>query len=284
MSEITNATTSTSATPSLAMPSAPKHLSPRLSTSSAPTHHGSLSPSSIPSSPTSIHSAESAIFERDIELAVPAPTSHASHQPNPHRIPRARNTEQNVPSVLDSAAAILTGDEEDRDVDVEFASRTISRSPSPRSSMLLSGGSPAISIVSPPARPFSTELEPQTPGSMYYSLQNSPTAVSRDLPPVPRSPQSMATATSLPTSNHSKRLSFIAYSDLLASAPVSTVPLTSLTTEPVEPPHMLESSPSPSQTLPDEWEREGLGMGLEERLAALGSRPSTRPPSFVSAF
>ncbi|KAJ2912927.1 hypothetical protein MD484_g7481, partial [Candolleomyces efflorescens] len=110
------------------------------------------SPSSIPSSPTSIHSSSSAIFERDIEpilispmatspphssslfssapplpLASPSSgvgghhhvtsvssthsTSHSPHKPlDPHRIPRAKATEQleqSVPSVLDSAAAIL---------------------------------------------------------------------------------------------------------------------------------------------------------------------------------
>ncbi|KAF9522180.1 hypothetical protein CPB83DRAFT_864890 [Crepidotus variabilis] len=68
------------------------------------------SPTSIPSSPTSIRSSTSAIFERDIEPIVsPLPTS-AHHPPNPHRVPRAKGTEQlehSVPSVLDSAAAIL---------------------------------------------------------------------------------------------------------------------------------------------------------------------------------
>ncbi|KAF9477279.1 hypothetical protein BDN70DRAFT_896658 [Pholiota conissans] len=77
------------------------------------------SASSIPSSPTSVHSSSSAIFERDIEPLVPpspphhafSPTSpHTYQPPNPHRIPRARGSEsleQSVPSVLDSAAAIL---------------------------------------------------------------------------------------------------------------------------------------------------------------------------------
>ncbi|KJA15997.1 hypothetical protein HYPSUDRAFT_71681 [Hypholoma sublateritium FD-334 SS-4] len=80
---------------------------------------GSRSPNSIPSSPTSVHSSSSAIFERDIEPLVPpspphsytlSPTSPAYHPPNPHRIPRAKGTEAleaSVPSVLDSAAAIL---------------------------------------------------------------------------------------------------------------------------------------------------------------------------------
>ncbi|KDQ52326.1 hypothetical protein JAAARDRAFT_62061 [Jaapia argillacea MUCL 33604] len=77
---------------------------------------GSRSPSSIPSSPTSVHSSSSAIFERDIEPLAPSPSStlhhHHPHPPNPHRMPRSGNTqqiEQSVPSVLDSAAAVLTG-------------------------------------------------------------------------------------------------------------------------------------------------------------------------------
>lgn len=70
-------------------------------------------------SPSYRHSSSSAIFERDIEPLVPpspphsytlSPTSPAYHPPNPHRIPRAKGTEAleaSVPSVLDSAAAIL---------------------------------------------------------------------------------------------------------------------------------------------------------------------------------
>ncbi len=55
------------------------------------------------------HSSSSAIFERDIEpLVSPSPPNSS----NPHRIPRAKATEQlelSVPSVLDSAATILSG-------------------------------------------------------------------------------------------------------------------------------------------------------------------------------
>ncbi|KZP14823.1 hypothetical protein FIBSPDRAFT_1048596 [Athelia psychrophila] len=72
---------------------------------------GSKSPNSIPSSPTSVHSSSSAIFERDIEpLASPSPPHLGLHPANPHRTPRSKATEQldqSVPSVLDSAAAIL---------------------------------------------------------------------------------------------------------------------------------------------------------------------------------
>ncbi|KAG1851221.1 hypothetical protein C8R48DRAFT_726354 [Suillus tomentosus] len=130
------------------------HTSQHLNT----TRMGSRSPSSIPSSPTSAHSSSSAIFERDIEpMHPPSPPSH----PNPHRIARAKGTEQlehSVPSVLDSAASILAASspmEEDhisvlspsRDRDrlttSGFASpigslRSRSPSPSGRTSLLLS--------------------------------------------------------------------------------------------------------------------------------------------------
>ncbi|KXN84626.1 hypothetical protein AN958_12258 [Leucoagaricus sp. SymC.cos] len=68
---------------------------------------GSRSPNSIPSSPTSIHSSSSAIFEQDIEPIVPPSPPFLQ---NPPRIPRAKGTEQpehSIPSVLDSAASIL---------------------------------------------------------------------------------------------------------------------------------------------------------------------------------
>ncbi|KAI6039109.1 hypothetical protein EDC04DRAFT_2895670 [Pisolithus marmoratus] len=86
------------------------HTSQHLQTGSA--RVGSRSPSSIPSSPTSAHSSSSAIFERDIEpLGTASPPPSQTHPPNPHRIPRSKTTEQleqNVPSVLDTAAAVLT--------------------------------------------------------------------------------------------------------------------------------------------------------------------------------
>jgi len=66
----------------------------------------SRSPGPIPSSLTSVHSS-SAIFECDIE---PISCSPSYHLPNPRRTPRSRQTkqlDQSVPSVLDSAAAIL---------------------------------------------------------------------------------------------------------------------------------------------------------------------------------
>ncbi|PBK67106.1 hypothetical protein ARMSODRAFT_959778 [Armillaria solidipes] len=219
----------------------------RLSPSPCP-----LSPSSIPSSPTSVHSSSSAIFERDIEPTSPPP--QPAH-PNPHRIPRAKNTELSVPSVLDSAAAILT-DSHPGETDVEVlspaASPLASRNPSPRASMLL----PASSITPP-----------------------SPTAIARELSPSPSpSPNTAA-----------KRLSFLSYSDLLASNPTNTVSLSTLTTEPATPPHMpgLMDGGTVKGIGFDEWVREGLGMGLEERLEAVSGATSpvstrSRPVSVVN--
>ncbi|KAG6895673.1 hypothetical protein C0993_009317 [Termitomyces sp. T159_Od127] len=77
---------------------------------------------SIPSSPTSVHSSSSAIFERDIEPLSPAsPLTHIASPANAHRIPRSKTTEtieHSVPSVLDSAAAILTSIQNANDVAV----------------------------------------------------------------------------------------------------------------------------------------------------------------------
>ncbi|KAG6371050.1 hypothetical protein JVT61DRAFT_10587 [Boletus reticuloceps] len=93
-----------------------------------------------------------------------------------------------------------------------------------------------------------------------------------------------------PTHAASKRLSFMSYSDLLASTPVSLVPLSSFTTcaSSETPPHIPSVTGfAHSQSRPGsihgrdrdsiallddiggEWEREGLGKGLEERLEAL---------------
>jgi len=98
------------------------------------------------------------------------------------------------------------------------------------------------------------------------------------------------------------RLSFISYSDLLSSTPASTLPLASLTTSASSadpPPHIpaLTTTPaSPARSpatslrgltvhrdsvlddLGGEWEREGLGTGLEERLEALIAIPPLPHP------
>lgn len=98
------------------------------------------------------------------------------------------------------------------------------------------------------------------------------------------------------------RLSFISYSDLLSSTPASTLPLASLTTSASSadpPPHipaLIATPASPARSpatslrglavhrdsilddLGGEWEREGLGTGLEERLEALIAIPPLPHP------
>ncbi|KAG2088760.1 uncharacterized protein F5147DRAFT_755630 [Suillus discolor] len=307
------------------------HTSQHLNT----TRMGSRSPSSIPSSPTSAHSSSSAIFERDIEpMHPPSPPSH----PNPHRIARAKGTEQlehSVPSVLDSAASILAASspmEEDyisvvspsRDRDrlttSGFASpigslRSRSPSPSGRTSLLLSipsqqgpitplnlstpgvgAGSPQrLSIqTSPLAFPSkqgtsgkaSAAPSISTPASVYYStlssVEPSPTTTTAEhpssaLPPIAistLSPSSTYTSSPYirpitishppsPTHGPTKRLSFMSYADLLASTPASMVPF-----------GRERDSIAMLDDVGGEWQREGLGRGLEEILEALMIVPS----------
>ncbi|THH16754.1 hypothetical protein EW146_g3928 [Bondarzewia mesenterica] len=359
---------------------------------------GSRSPVSIPSSPTSVHSSSSAIFERDIEPISPNPPQ----QSHPHRTPRGKMSEQldhSVPSVLDSAAAVLTSTSspaDDQNIAVvapvsDFGSRSgfgspsrmSSRSPSPhsalganRANLLMNLPSPSPSLTlplplvpstsppasqSPPQRPTVQTQQfpsatstsgisagPQPPGafpvsatptSSFFpvsSTASSPTTTAREhapdtfptpthtsndasevMPPVTGFPLSanLPSATSANSNGlavshppspraHTKRLSFMSYTDLLSSTPTSTLPLSSFTTSVSDPPPHLPSVLGVPQMqagsagssihgdrrssfyggerdvregregmlLDDvggEWEREGLGQGLEERLEAL---------------
>ncbi|KAI0321120.1 hypothetical protein OF83DRAFT_1274794 [Amylostereum chailletii] len=285
---------------------------------------GSLSPASMPSSPTSVHSSSSAIFERDIE-PISLPSSQTSHPPNPHRIPRGKATEQldhAVPSVLDSAAAVLASSDDSISVVAPAlpspeltssrsgvaspVSRMSSRSPSPAPGRMRALPSPSPSLVQTQPSAASTatnESGPRLPGAYI------PTPISTSPPPEPSSPlQSISPNTSglsHPPSPHAaaKRLSFLSYTDLLSSAPSSTVPLSSLTTAATAmdpPPHLPSVLGLPQQHVGSsaggstrsswyadlrdvregreglfveeaggEWEREGLGQGLEERLESL---------------
>ena len=143
--------------------------------------------------------------------------------------------------------------------------------------------------------PVASLPEPNAPFQYTHpsSNTNSPNAGFSPLLPSSHPPS--------PTHAAKKRLSFISYSDLLSSTPTSTLPLSSLTTsastfEP--PPHIpgvsglgivpgsigegLASERSSIRggvthhgkresillldNVGGEWERQGLGMGLEERL------------------
>ncbi|KAI0795086.1 hypothetical protein C8Q75DRAFT_803923 [Abortiporus biennis] len=184
----------------LASPSREHKLSNRNSQHLRTHRLGSRSPASIPSSPTSVHSSSSAIFERDIEPINPSPP--LLH--DPHRMPRGKNTEQldqSVPSVLDSAAEILTASAPDEDTLDTISilapiplddsrsgftspiSRLSSRSPSPtgtRKSTLMTLPSPSPSFTLP------------------LPLQQL-----HQLPPIPRSssPQEMGARPTLHTSS-----------------------------------------------------------------------------------
>ncbi|KAF8989493.1 hypothetical protein BDQ17DRAFT_1373127 [Cyathus striatus] len=262
----------------------------------APPHHlrtneallGAHSPSSMPSSPASIRSISSAIFERDIEPISPPMLSPPNQ--NPHRIPRARSTEQlehAVPSVLDSAAAVLASiaDEEVEVVaPVNMSVDAVGLSPrSGFASPIGSLRSRTPSIVAPPSPRNTGEPSALSLTSSSSTTSTSPTG----------------------TAHVSKRLSFMSYSDLLSSTPATSQPLSSLTTSASTqdpPPHIptvTQIALSPAGSRPPsirgrkrdsiliddvggEWEREGLGRGLEERLEeAVGSQvshPPTQPP------
>ncbi|KAJ7090932.1 hypothetical protein B0H15DRAFT_837362 [Mycena belliarum] len=260
---------------------------------------GSKSPSSIPSSPTSVHSSSSAIFERDIE---PFHISNATPgaKKDPHRTARSKNTEtleQSVPSVLDSAASILASMSSDEGDSIAVIG------PAPLSSAGLMDQGTIRSRSSGFASPIGS-FRSRSPSPSMRANRNSlllniptpgPSAHAPSLPsPSPASASPPPTARqfdgAVPAAN--KRLSFVSYADLLASTPTSTQPLSALTSPASSPAHIPgvalaaegEASGAASlrnfgfgigdedRTMDDvggEWEREGLGRGLEERLEAL---------------
>ncbi|KAG5644123.1 hypothetical protein DXG03_009069 [Asterophora parasitica] len=217
----------------------PRHLHP---------HSPARSPNSIPSSPTSVHSSSSAIFERDIEpLSPPSPQHHSTHL---HRAPRSKATEQiehSVPSVLDSAAAILASIEGTNDVSIVtpapeahflsgsgFASPIgsfRSRSPSPtigslgRNSLLLSSPQRASSSAarSPPSIQTNLAQPPPvivTPTSAHFSVADESDTAPNDQilsTPPPGGFSSLPALSSSPASSY------------LASQPNSPLSATSVT-------------------------------------------------------
>ncbi|KAJ7141126.1 hypothetical protein C8R44DRAFT_762777 [Mycena epipterygia] len=290
---------------------------------------GSRSPSSIPSSPTSVHSSSSAIFERDIEPLHLSPVLPSSKK-DPHRTARSKNTEileQSVPSVLDSATSILSsmGSEDGDSISViapapssaglldqgtvrsrssGFTSpigsfRSRSPSPSPRTANRNS-----LLLNIPPAGALGQHQHVATPVPQFPSPPASSSPISAPLtarqfdPATPTSDSAHSTGTTRQASaNANKRLSFVSYADLLSSTPTATQPLSALTSPASSPSHIpgvsisepgagsaYGGSGAPSlrnfgfglgdedRTMDDvggEWEREGLGRGLEERLEAL---------------
>jgi hypothetical protein len=131
---------------------------------------------------THSHSSSSAIFERDIEPITPSPP-HPSH---PHRTPRGKATEQldhAVPTVLDSAATVLSSPTDDQLIAIVapatsevaslsgLSSRLSSRSPSPTRGranvpfMNLPSPSPSLTLPLPaqPVHVASQKFNVQTP-------------------------------------------------------------------------------------------------------------------------
>jgi hypothetical protein len=142
---------------------------------------------------THSHSSSSAIFERDIEPITPSPP-HVSH---PHRTPRGKATEQldhAVPTVLDSAAAVLSSPTDEQMIAVvapattEFPSFSglSSRSSSPTHGktnvplMNLPSPTPSLTPLPLPAHPGAQtpqKLVVQTPpGGLSIDATGAPSA------------------------------------------------------------------------------------------------------------
>jgi hypothetical protein len=144
---------------------------------------------------THSHSSSSAIFERDIEPITPSPP-HTSH---PHRTPRGKATGQldhAVPTVLDSAATVLSSPTDDQVIAIVapatselaplsgLSSRLSSRSPSPTRGranvpfMNLPSPSPSLTLPLPtqPVQATSQKFNVQTPpGPNAEAASTSPT-------------------------------------------------------------------------------------------------------------
>ncbi|KAF7376648.1 hypothetical protein MSAN_00081600 [Mycena sanguinolenta] len=260
---------------------------------------GSKSPSSIPSSPTSVHSSSSAIFERDIEPIHVSPIAPPGAKKDPHRIARSKNTEpldQSVPSVLDSAASILTSMTSEEGDSISVIA------PAPLCSTgLLDQSTPALShprnpsLHSPPPLPFRPPPSSAPPTARQFDPATPLSSVGDN------AFNAGTTRAASSTSQANKRLSFVSYTDLLSSTPTATQPLSALTSPAASPAHIpgvsitdptvgvgsasaYGGSGAPSlrnfgfglgdedrmmDDVGGEWEREGLGKGLEERLEAL---------------
>ncbi|KAI0746640.1 hypothetical protein C8Q80DRAFT_1219975 [Daedaleopsis nitida] len=278
----------TSAT-NLASPSRERKLSNRNSQHLRTHRMGSRSPASIPSSPTSVHSSSSAIFERDIEPIA----SSLPHTSDPHHISRAKFTEElerAVPSVLDSAAAILTStNPDDDDLDAisivtpapvepgtlsgatSPISRLSSRSPSPsgnRRSLLFSNslpGSPPKHIQgSPPTRP---------------TIQTNPVASLAPLSPSGFVPAPSSTVTPTPTSAYFSAASSTD-SNSNASSPTTAThtehPLHSMPPQPQQLTSMTIPAPFPS--LPPSPKNVTKRLSFISYMDLLSSTPASAIP------
>ncbi len=132
---------------------------------------------------THSHSSSSAIFERDIEPITPSPP-HLSH---PHRTPRGKATEQldhAVPTVLDSAATVLSSPTDDQVIAIVapatsdlaslsgLSSRLSSRSPSPTRGR---ANVPFMNLPSPsPSLTLPLPVQPVHPTSQTFNVHPPP--------------------------------------------------------------------------------------------------------------
>lgn len=166
---------------------------------------------------------------------------------------------------------------------------------------------PAPTISTPTSAYFSVHSEDSSPTTAthhehpLHALSSPTSPSSAATPTTATSGGGLASHAPPSPKNPSKRLSFISYTDLLTSTPASTLPLSSFTQSHEPPPHLpsvigipqaqaqqasgaasIHGSLSPSAWVTErdpaadlvsdvggEWEREGLGRGLEERLEAL---------------
>ncbi|KAG9105132.1 hypothetical protein FRC07_009588 [Ceratobasidium sp. 392] len=258
---------------------------------------GNRSPNSIPSSPTSVHSSSSAIFERDIEqLASP----HPGLMRDPHHTARAMTHELDaaVPSVLSSAVnALNLGSEDDISViapaHVPKSRFVNSRSPSPttRPTLIdrqstgphLPGAFPGLGLSTSPT----TSASPEPALSPNGAPLSPSSPLSPTTPPLPTArPRPRKSNPQISTDTAQNRLSFMSYHDLLASTPLASVPLSAITSGQDAPGHLpgvvglhghsnasvgggLGANEGEGGDVGGEFDREGLGRGLEERLEAV---------------
>lgn len=219
----------------------------------------------------------------------------SSRSPSPNGMSNRRSTIMSLPSPSPSFTMPLPGH-------VQSPSATSSPPMRPAVQTNSPSQAPAPAITTPTSTYFSVHSEESSPTTAthvehpLHTLSSStssatPTTTSGGLashaPPSPKNP--------------SKRLSFLSYTDLLTSVPASTMPLSSFTQSNEPPPHLpsvigipqaqaqqssgaasIHGSLNASTWITErdpatdlvndvggEWEREGLGRGLEERLEAL---------------
>ncbi|ORY20674.1 hypothetical protein BCR39DRAFT_555005 [Naematelia encephala] len=252
---------------------------------------------SRPSSPASIHSSSSAIFERDIELPAVAslslnttPQQGLNHKSSRLHMTHGSALDHTVPAVLDDAVEALANSKDDLEIEAPavgmarqssaIGSRKAlshSRSPSPISSRV---SSPA---QSPPILgQLTTQLATQA-ATQHATQAASPTR--------PAAPNRLSTGPHLPgawswqdapieeipaipshltPTKDKRRISFISYNDLLLSVPTTVTPLGDITSGNLSPEHLPGTispntrSPVLPSAGPADHKPRPAGLGLGE--------------------